>query len=168
MGISLDITTGRLYVDGELYQLTVCEAAAARELLSGEVVCAAPHHEASNLRQIIQKLRRKTPLNIVTIGQQRGYKNHHLASGSRHAFPGNQFARRAIHQVAGLKVRLKGMMEETDAVERVPPQHPPLGEVFEQQSCRSPRIMRPRQGLHKLMVGVAPLNHGRRHRRAGA
>ena len=71
--ITLDIATGRLWADDEMYQLTVCEAECAGELLLGKIVKPDPRHEPSNLAMLIMKLRRKTPLQITALGQSRGY-----------------------------------------------------------------------------------------------
>ena len=76
----MDSATGRLWVDGEMYQLTICEARCATELLAGEIVVADPNHEPANLSMLIMKLRRKTPLQITALGQSRGYMMENIVA----------------------------------------------------------------------------------------
>ena len=73
MGASFDAARGDLFVDGQAFHLTICEGRIAARLVAGEVVREEDADLQALLNMYISRLRKKTPLQIRTLGQGRGY-----------------------------------------------------------------------------------------------
>lgn len=75
MQIRLNEDTGELCVDGVFYSLSVRQVQIMSVLLTGEIVTETDTYHYANLRNTIKRIRDACPaLNIVALGQGRGYK----------------------------------------------------------------------------------------------